>query len=342
MVQRFFLSFYFRVEDIEDEAGVVLEEVARARDIDLSSFLRPFQDIWTRETRACYCPSTDELAAMLLSCLPNLSTLYLSSRSPWSAIPKSALSAAGVSNLSLRTIDVCGDQYDAHYRLSGILEMSASTLRTLNIDLYDSFDGRGMSICPLPNLRSISLTRSTISEPDLEALLSCCIGLEVFVHDAISDRDHILLSDLIRCLSKHKETLTTLHLNIRNVHVPNWDVLPSLRDFPILRAVLLNSAFIYHNTEDSSGDYGALTQLLPSSIVSLRLEIIPSAEICGRLARGLFGVSAATCQGRFPNLKMVKCYTAERLADDDLSEKFASTGVDFTYDARPDNSLFNL
>jgi hypothetical protein len=185
LVRRFYLSFYLRTEDIEDEADTVLEEVARARDINLFDFLHPFQDIWARNRHGQYRPSTDELAAMLLSCLPNLTRLYLTPRSPCSAIPASALNAAGVSSLSLQTIDVCGDQYDSRHRLGGILEMSASTLRTLNIDMYDSYDDdeQGMLVCPLPNLRSICITRSTISGSDLEQLLSCCVGLETFVHD---------------------------------------------------------------------------------------------------------------------------------------------------------------
>jgi hypothetical protein len=87
---------------------------------------------------------------MLLSCLPNLTRLFLTRRSPWKAIPASALSAGGVSSLSLQTIDVCGYQYDLRYRLGGILEMSASTLRNLNIDEYDSYDDdeQGMLVCP--------------------------------------------------------------------------------------------------------------------------------------------------------------------------------------------------
>ncbi|OIW33581.1 hypothetical protein CONLIGDRAFT_184466 [Coniochaeta ligniaria NRRL 30616] len=137
LVRRLYLTFYLRTLDIENEAGSVLEEVARARGINLSDFLQPFHNVWARDAgHGQYRPSTDELTAMLLSCLPNLTRLFLTQRSPWNAIPVSGLRIAGVSSLSLQTIDVCGYLDELRDRLGGILEMSASTLRNLNIDNY--------------------------------------------------------------------------------------------------------------------------------------------------------------------------------------------------------------
>lgn len=350
MVQRFYLGFFLRTEEILDETDTVLKEVARARSISLSDFLCPFQDI---------------RAAMLLSCLPNLTRIYLMARSPWNAIPASALSAAGFSSLSLQTIDVCGAGFGLGHCLGGILAMSASTLRTLNIDMNNPYydDRQGVLVCPLPNLRNICIAGGAISTSDLEQLLSCCVGLETFVLDnsksSISwlhilafrlikmiavvtalKRNHILPSNLIRRLSKHKETLTRLHLNIRKVVVPAGSILsaprPSLRSFPALRHLFLNLAVIYYDkTKEALGDHDILVQFLPLSIVSLRLDVNLNAEVRARLAKGLLRLADAASQGQFPCMEMVRCYTEQPLTDDGLSEKFASAGVDFAHDPRP-------
>ncbi|OIW33582.1 hypothetical protein CONLIGDRAFT_184343 [Coniochaeta ligniaria NRRL 30616] len=194
-----------------------------------------------------------------------------------------------------------------------------------------------MLVCPLPNLRSICIIRSAVNEPDLEQLLSCCVGLETFVYNIGTSFHYILPSDIIRCLRKFKETLATLCLSLQNDDVLRQNLLfkplPSLRHFSGLEDLLLDAAFIYNcHAKESPEDCDILVQLLPSSIVSLRLEATASAEICVRLAKALLRLAEAASLGQFPSMEEVRCYAEERLADDGLSEKFASAGVDFCYE----------
>ncbi|KAK1765460.1 hypothetical protein QBC33DRAFT_544346 [Phialemonium atrogriseum] len=185
LVRRLYLSHHLMNEITKDDVEPALEEAAQARGIQLSDFLAPFQDLWPTTIRGQYRPSTDELGAMLLACLPNLTCLTLSMMVPRNTIPMSALSAAGISSLPLETIDICGSDSNLRHRLGGILEMSFSTLRTLNLELWDGEDLRSLDLdCLLPNLRNLCITSSRLSLSDLGSLLSCCVALETFIYEA--------------------------------------------------------------------------------------------------------------------------------------------------------------
>ncbi|KAI1426275.1 hypothetical protein F5Y12DRAFT_713271 [Xylaria sp. FL1777] len=332
-VQRLYLSHWL-LEPIESrEVEAALEESARLRGVNLSDFLKPFQDLPVRKLFQPYRPAADELVAMLLSCLPNLARLHLTMATPESPIPISALSAAGVLRLSIQTIEFCASGSNLRHRLGGILELSLSTLRTLNIDAYCSRDGDKLGLSDLffPRLRNISVTRSGMSEPDLELLLSCCTGLETFIYDATSTTGCILPSNIIKYLSKHQETLTAVRLDLRNARVVDErflsESISSLKTFPVLRSVSLNSFFIYNSMNEQLEDGNVLCRLLPPSIVSLQLYNTVGTPMVARLSKGLLRLVDAASQGQFPSLKRVRCYVREQVNHDDLVLKFASAGV---------------
>ncbi|KAI0199251.1 hypothetical protein F4808DRAFT_433167 [Astrocystis sublimbata] len=332
LVRRLYLSQWLMDPDFFDNTELVeavLEESSRVCGIDLPKFLELFHDT----KYGLHHPNAVEVAAMLLSSLPNLSTLCLTSIALHYPIPVSALKAAGVQNLSLQTIDIEGGCPTSGGRLRGILELSQSTLRTLNINDYETFqkDELGLSSLFFPSLRNISVTWGTMVESDLQLLLSCCTGLETFVYDVVSyDGCWVEPSTIIEYLSRHQETLTTVRLDVRIGRIMGGQLfhapMPSLGIFPVLQDVSLNLLFIYNNDMDESQDDGVLCRLLPPSIVSLRLYDTMGIPRHASLAKALLRLAGAILQGQFSRLKRVTCYSRE-LGDYGTVQRFLSTGV---------------
>ncbi|KAI0420616.1 hypothetical protein F5X98DRAFT_12470 [Xylaria grammica] len=310
-----------------------LEESARTRGINLSDFLEPFHYLPDRELLGPYRPAADELVAMLLSCLSNLARLYLTMATLQGPIPVAAFSAAGVPRLSLQSIEFYASGSNLRQRLGGILEMSLSTLRTLDITSYCSYDGDklGLSDLLFPSLRNISVTNSGMSGADLELLLSCCTGLETFIYDATSIIYCIKPSNVIKFLKRHQETLTTMRLDLRDARLTDErflsEPMPSLKIFPTLLNVSLNSLFIYNRMNQGLEDDYVLCQLLPPSIVSLQLYDTVGTPTFARLLNSLLRLVDAVSQGQFPCLRMVRCYIRRDFDDYSLVLKFASAGV---------------
>lgn len=166
------------------EVEPTLEQVSRARGIQLSGFLRPFQDWWQSSTgrNIAYRPGGLELAAMLLACLPNLACLSLSTPSP-GLIPLSALRAANISSLRIQTLDFI--YYGSSETvMGGIFEAASSNLRSLNLHTPDGADLRALAR-PLPNLRDLCITGSLLTgSNDLGFCLSHLRGIESFTYEA--------------------------------------------------------------------------------------------------------------------------------------------------------------
>ncbi|KAI0972194.1 hypothetical protein F4678DRAFT_53762 [Xylaria arbuscula] len=314
---------------IEPTQGyAALEQTALVRGVNLSDFLKSFP----LEDNGSYRPVADELITMLLSCLPNLARLYLTTTTPGNPISMEALKAAGVLRLSLQTIEVEAGGSNLRHRLGGILEMSLPTLKTLNIDSYSSFEGDklGLSGLYFPSLRNISVTASKMSGPDLESLLSCCSGLETFIYDATSSIYSIHPCDIIKYLNRHQETLTTVRFDLRNADFINPflpEPMPSLQLFPVLQDVALNSFHIYNDNKEQLKDGNVLCRVLPPSIVSLRLYDTVGTPSLSQLSTDLVRLAEAVYHKQFPSLKTVKCYIREQFDDYYLDLKFASAGV---------------
>lgn len=180
------------------EIEATLEVAARTRGVQLSSFLAPFKHRWASESEP-YRPSGEELAVILLACLSNITCFRFSQI--LNDIPLSALKAAGLSGLPIQTVDLRGLSFHLSGQLNGILEMSLSTLRTLNLHSCGGWVLRYVAR-PLPNLKNVCITNSKLRvsgpESDLAHFLSYCVGLESFIYEAgesfVSWREHTVVA----------------------------------------------------------------------------------------------------------------------------------------------------
>ncbi|KAI1366213.1 hypothetical protein F5Y08DRAFT_140901 [Xylaria arbuscula] len=336
LVQRFYLSHWLLDVDIMGQRRIqaILEESARVRDINLSEFLRPFHSLPARECLGIYRPAYEELVAMLLSFLPNLIRLYLTRAVPSSPIPVESLSVAGTRRMRLKSIEIDASNSNLRTRLGGILDMSVSTLTSLNINSYCSYNGDKLGISGVffPNLRTISVTMSGMIGSDLESLLSRCTGLETFIYDSTSIIFCIRPSMIIKYLNRHRDTLTTLRLDLRDARITHERFLHerifSLRSFPVLSHVSLNLLFVYNSTNEHQQDDNALCQLLPSSIISLQLYDTVGTPAGARLSQGLLQLIDAVSQGQFSRLKSIRCFVREQIGGYDISMVFKGVGIE--------------
>jgi hypothetical protein len=304
--------------------------------------------------------SGDDLVTILIAELPNLEHLSLQVGAlPCESVCSSGLRAAGVSRLPLRTIDISVRAapsrashvlFSLDFRARAIFEL-ATGLETLNLHMCGGI-WRRAPIPSLPNLKTLRITHSRLSEEDLEGLLSSCVCLRTFVYRAThapvnrhacvsvpDTRDHFQASNAVRYLSRHRATLKLLCLDLRWRCWPfTDDKIPpvfSLKNFTALEHLFLNSSEIYSWAwGESILDSKALIQLLPPTIASLHLAG-PVGKALPRLAKGLLRLAAAVSRGKFPKLKQVRCDSQERLDEYAVDIAFAAAGVDFDYDSWP-------
>ncbi|KAK3898278.1 hypothetical protein C8A05DRAFT_38131 [Staphylotrichum tortipilum] len=329
------------------KAKAALEEAARARNIPLAEFLKPYRDrCWPKNS---YFTSFDEVVAMLLACLPNLASLSFSEVLV-EPIPLEAMRAAGVLTIPLRTLEIIAPRPTSNAILHSILNMTSSTLKTFQICLCE--EGTLQVLAPrLENLRSIYVVECVLSSSDLASLLSRSPRLECFIYEAVPGAEHFLPCDAAEHLARNRATLQTLHLDIRGEDYEppeNNDgfrssLLPNLSTFPVLRHLLLNTLPLYTQTDDDSEpdtptqDRTPLHQILPPSIVSLRLvDYTSDAAILAALTDDLLHLAQAVTTGAFPHLRKVRVDIERPLeGDGQLTELLASANVDFEYYAWP-------
>src|SRR6185312_778669 len=109
---------------------------------------------------------------------------------------------------------------------------------------------------------------------------------------AVSGTDHFQPSDAVRHLGRHKATLKSLNLDLRareyHPYTDGGDAQPisSLKDFPVLEDLFLNSSAICNSPYGSITDKKLLARLLPPNIVSLPLAG-DLGRVLPRLAKGL-------------------------------------------------------
>ncbi|KAI1330470.1 hypothetical protein F5Y16DRAFT_18464 [Xylariaceae sp. FL0255] len=89
------------IRDNDYSIMVALEKSAPVRGINLIDFLQPFRELPDRKPFGPFRPTADEPVAILISCLPNLSRLYITDYTPACPIPSAALRAAGIQSLPL-------------------------------------------------------------------------------------------------------------------------------------------------------------------------------------------------------------------------------------------------
>lgn len=210
LVKRVYVHSYLLESVGDEEARYALGQVANALGIKL----------WHQW-------SADELVTILIAELPNLEHLSIQDGpNPLSNVRSSDLLAAGVSGLPLKTIDITLRAFPSsivhNFALGtgalAIFEL-ASGLGTLNLHMCGGFQ---QAVIPsLPNLKTLCITHSRLSDEDLGRLLSSCIGLHTFVYEAThtpvmsgscgnmlwqDHSDHFQLSNIVNYLSRHCET----------------------------------------------------------------------------------------------------------------------------------------
>ncbi len=160
--------------------------------------------------------------------------------------------------------------------------------------------------------------------------------------------DHFQPSDAIRQLGRHKETLESLHLDLRAFgFAPSSDgggaqpLSETLRDFTALRHVFISASMLYNHRGRASYtnyDSALFTSLLPPTITSLHLAGSLGSD-APRLANALlYFAKSAGPRKQFKALRHVRCDTilaSDGLADYAIQEVFAAHGVDFGYESCP-------
>ncbi|KAB8211949.1 hypothetical protein BDV34DRAFT_62485 [Aspergillus parasiticus] len=335
----------------EDEARSTLQELTQALGIERLQQL-----------------SAGDLVTVLITELPNLEQCSIQ-LGPYNdeIVRSSALQAADISHLPLRTIDIClrATVTEAHckglFNLRWCAEplLSVSTnLETLNLHMCNGISPKA-PFPSLPNLKTLRLTYSRLGEWDLEGLLSSCTGLRNFFYEATSglwpqDRygpasydcsDHFQLANAVKYLSRHT-MLETIHMDLRwrghSPYRPQPRAVFSFRHFPALKHLFLNLDEFHSQfwAGDPEQDSELLVQLLPQSIGSFHLAGHITDDLY-RLEKSLLGLVHAVSRGQFPGLEEVRWDQNEELSSEcecRVRKVFTEAGVSFHYDSWPTTS----
>ncbi|PLB34985.1 uncharacterized protein BDW47DRAFT_111211 [Aspergillus candidus] len=309
--------------------------------------------------------SAKDLITLLIAALPKLEhcSLFFGPDSDIFSVDAATLSAAGISQLPLRTINLSvlrtAERYfDLDYNARALLDVSPY-LETLNLHkcygtLHKYYGTRKRAALPfLPRLRHVRITSSRLNEQGLENILNSCDGLCSFTYEAgvhfgdggpegqWDSSDHFQLHNAARYLSRHRKTLKSVHVDLR--HRGGDPATPSafnFRELTALKHLFLNldefhSRFFMHRWTDDSQ---ILVQILPSGVGSLHLAGRIGKDL-PRLEKALLGLSEAVKE-QFQNLKEVRWDRNTKLhAEDAVRSLFADAGVDFAYDSWPPTRL---
>lgn len=305
--------------------------------------------------------STKYLITLLLAELPNLEycSLFFGRDSHKMALYSRILSAAGISQLPLRIInlsEVCDSQnrIDLSSNARDLLKVSPR-LETLN--LHRCYWTRERAAFPsLPSLKRIRITSSRLNEKGLENILNSCNGLRSFTYEAgchfvdhaLFPRswdcsDHFELCNAARYLTRHRETLESLHIDLRNRGgEPATPSTFSFRELTALKHLFLNLDEFHSRFSKyrSTNDPHLFVRILPAGLGSLHLAGRIGKEL-PRLEHGLLGLGEAAVKGQFQNLSEVRWDRKEAKLDAEVAVKslFAGAGVDFAYDSWPETRL---
>ncbi|PLN81409.1 hypothetical protein BDW42DRAFT_169008 [Aspergillus taichungensis] len=330
---------------LEDEARDTLREIAVALRIK-------------KPTRL----SAKDLVTLLIAALPKLElcSLFFGPDSDSFSFDAATLSAAGISQLPLRTINLsvlrtAEKYFDLDYNARALLDVSPC-LETLNLHkCYCSLRKRyGTRKRPallfLPRLKHVRITSSRLNEQGLENILNSCNSLCSFTYEAGGRfcngepedywdcSDHFQLRNAAKYLSRHRKTLESVHIDLRRRGGdPATPSAFSFREFTALKHLFLNldefhSRFFMHRWTDDSQ---ILVQILPSGINSLHLAGRIGQER-SRLEKALLGLGEAAVNKEFQNLKEVRWDRKTKLhAEDSVRSLLADAGIDFAYDSWP-------
>ncbi|BCS27118.1 uncharacterized protein APUU_60166S [Aspergillus puulaauensis] len=336
------LTLTLRRSILEDEAVDTLREVGAALNIKRPGRL-----------------SAKHLIILLLAALPNLEycSLFFGPDSHKMALHSKTLSAAGISQLPVRTINLsvlrhAERRFDLSSNARDLLKFSPC-LETLN--LHKCYWTRERAAFPsLPRLKHIRITSSRLNEKGLEKILDSSNSLRSFTYEAGlhfgdygEDRrwdcsDHFELRNAARYLTRYSKTLESLHIDLRyRGGEPATPSTFSFRELTALKHLFLNldefhSRFFDHRWTDESQ---LLVQILPASLTSLHLAGRIDKDL-PRLEQGLLGLGEAALKGQFQDLMEVRWDRKAKLnAEVAVRSLFADAGLDFAYDSWPGTRL---
>ncbi|KKP07865.1 hypothetical protein THAR02_00073 [Trichoderma harzianum] len=331
----------------------LLETEKLLEDPDLQGSLKLREELTQKQRRWL----AAELVSTVIAQLPNLDHLSLCvlPYGPGDCAPPSALEVLGISSLRLKTVDIALDASDIdmgfnlEIRLRGLLRWSQQ-LTTINLHKCSATFGL-VPVLSLPRLSNIRMTETRIGEASLESLLTSSQDLRTFSYEAaysdswkesLNGRYHFQSFHAINALGRHRETLEFLHLDLRGwdallatrgAHIPPF---PSLKHFTSLQRLFLRVDAIFLNSLESSNDHQALINILPKSIVSLRIggyfsETFPS------LANALLGLADAVMsqkhneERQFPHLSEIQCDFTPMMDKWGISKVLGAAGIRFLY-----------
>ncbi|KAL2125662.1 hypothetical protein VTJ04DRAFT_2027 [Mycothermus thermophilus] len=302
-------------------------------------------------------PTPSHLAALarILAGLPNLQRITVT-RSMWQsrALVRQAMQSAGVRQLSIRTLDLFNPWGDWGAMGNVLVELAAESLRELNVESMSTWS---MWKWELPKklerlecLRIRGELRPQADDLGIVLELLGCERLVTFTHHATLTSgcsDMYLTPRAARLLQRNRHTLRSLMLNF-SFSDPSWEPVSfmsylDLPSFSVLENVFLNAFSLFrwseedvsHHDPDNDKDKDVLTQLLPTSLISLRLlnRVLhgdPRKQLEERLLRALWGLVDALARGKFPNLRRVWYnITNNGPAWTALIREFAACGVEF-------------
>ncbi|KAE8153223.1 hypothetical protein BDV25DRAFT_149886 [Aspergillus avenaceus] len=328
----------------EDEAQDTLRDVAHALGI------QELQQL-----------SVHDLVTVLIRELPNLDRCSFQI-GPYheEIVRRAGLCATGISGLSIRTIDISlratslsathGNLFDLG-RCANTLLNASTSLKTLNLHMCKGISRR-TPFPSLPNLESLRLTYSRLSERELEGLLGSCNSLRRFHYEATycpftgynssyDCSDHFQLSNAVGYLARHRATLESLHFDLRcrghSQDGPDHRAVFSFKEFTSLKHIFLNLDEFHtrfwagHPAEDPE----LFVRLIPHSIESVHLAGRITDQL-PRLEGSLLGLAEAVSRGRFPSLREVRWDRNEKVnCELTVSAIFTDAGVSFAYASWP-------
>ncbi|KAJ0417896.1 hypothetical protein BJY00DRAFT_196505 [Aspergillus carlsbadensis] len=295
-----------------------------------------------------------DLVSLLLAALPNLNRCSFQLAPGHEEIVRAIpLSAAGVTDLPLRTLDISqrlswreNDPFSFEPRMRALFNV-APNLEALNLHACRLIECT--SYAPfLANLKYLRMIRDRSRGHSLKDLLSSCTSLRSFTYESAlyhgptsTPEDNFQLHHVVECLRSSQETLESVHIDLkwRGLLRPGArePATPSFRDFPALKYLLVN---LEEFQSSPLADAEILPPFLPPNIECVqfpgRLDHFQIVFPRTRQKKLVFGLAEAVAQGDFPNLKEIRCEDDLTPTDAEaISSRFAAVEVDFGYKLWP-------
>ncbi|CEL05140.1 hypothetical protein ASPCAL06260 [Aspergillus calidoustus] len=305
-------------------------------------------------------PRTGDFLSLLLAALPNLDRCSFQLAPYNDDIVRAArLSAAGVTELPLRTLDISqrtgwiqSDSLSFENCVRALFNV-AFHLETLNLHACHVVQPK--TYAPfLANLKYLRMTLDRSPSSRLEVLLSSCTSLRSFTYESAvyqystyRSEENFRLHHAVEYLHHSRETLESVHLDLRlrgrprpGTHEPATAI-PSFRNFPAMKKLLVN---LQEFKTLPLADVKILPEFLPPNIGFLQLPgEIDECHVDRPREREipvLSGLAEAIAQGGFPKLKEIQCDDFLGPPDVEvITSRLAAVGVAVGYRTWPSTTF---